>query len=50
VRVGLEDAPLGTTMSNLAWIEEAVLLVREAGGEPATGADVRQALAALVLA
>ena len=36
VRVGLEDAPLGTSMSNLAWVEDAVRLVREAGGEPAT--------------
>jgi len=50
VRVGLEDAPLGTAMNNLAWVEEAVRLVREAGAEPATGADVRQALATLVLA
>jgi 3-keto-5-aminohexanoate cleavage enzyme len=48
VRVGLEDAPLGTTMTNLAWVEDAVRLVRENGAEPATGADVRQALAALV--
>ena len=47
VRVGLEDAPLGSTMTNLQWVEEAVRLVREAGGEPATGPDVRQALAAL---
>jgi uncharacterized protein (DUF849 family) len=50
VRVGLEDAPLGTTMGNLAWVEEAVRLVRESGGEPATGADVRHALATLALA
>ena len=50
VRVGLEDAPLGTTMGNLAWVEEAVRLVREGGGEPASGADVRHALATLTLA
>jgi 3-keto-5-aminohexanoate cleavage enzyme len=50
VRVGLEDAPLGTTMGNLAWVEEAVRLVRENGAEPATGADVRHALAMLALA
>jgi 3-keto-5-aminohexanoate cleavage enzyme len=50
VRVGLEDAPLGTTMGNLAWVEEAVRLVREAGAEPATGADVRLALATHALA
>jgi uncharacterized protein (DUF849 family) len=47
VRVGLEDAPLGSTMSNLQWVEEAVRLVRESGGEPASGPEVRQALAAL---
>lgn len=46
VRVGLEDAPLGTAMGNLAWVEEAVRLVRAAGAEPATAAEVRQALAA----
>jgi 3-keto-5-aminohexanoate cleavage enzyme len=50
LRVGLEDAPLGTTMTNLAWVEEAVQLVRRHGGEPATGAEVRQALAALAVA
>lgn len=47
VRVGLEDAPLGSTMTNLAWIEDAVRLVRGNGAEPASGADVRQGLAAL---
>lgn len=47
VRVGLEDAPLGTSMSNLAWVEDAVRLVRENGGEPASGAEVRQALGSL---
>jgi uncharacterized protein (DUF849 family) len=47
LRVGLEDAPLGSTMSNVAWIEDAVRRVREAGGEPASGPEVRQALAAL---
>ncbi|HYD07209.1 MAG TPA: 3-keto-5-aminohexanoate cleavage protein [Reyranella sp.] len=44
VRVGLEDAPLGSQTGNVAWVEEAVRLVREAGGEPATAADVRVAL------
>ena len=47
VRVGLEDAPLGTTIGNVAWVEDAVRLVRSAGGEPATAADVRRELAAL---
>jgi uncharacterized protein (DUF849 family) len=46
VRVGLEDAPLGMTMSNLAWVEEAVRIVRDHGGEPASGAEMRQALGA----
>lgn len=44
VRVGLEDAPLGTQTGNVAWVEEAVRLVRENGGEPATATDVRAAL------
>jgi uncharacterized protein (DUF849 family) len=44
VRVGLEDAPLGTQTGNVAWVEEAVRLVRENGGEPATAADVRAAV------
>ncbi len=47
VRVGLEDAPLGTTASNLAMVEEAVRMVRDHGGEPASPAEMRQALAEL---
>jgi 3-keto-5-aminohexanoate cleavage enzyme len=46
VRVGLEDAPLGTKASNLELVEEAVRMVRDHGGEPATPAEMRQALAA----
>jgi uncharacterized protein (DUF849 family) len=46
IRVGLEDAPLGTTATNLAMVEEAVRLVRENGAEVATPAEMRQALAA----
>jgi uncharacterized protein (DUF849 family) len=45
IRVGLEDAPLGTTATNLAMVEEAVRLVRQHGAEPATPAEMRQALA-----
>jgi uncharacterized protein (DUF849 family) len=45
VRVGLEDAPLGTKASNLEMVEEAVRMVRYHGGEPATPAEMRQALA-----
>jgi uncharacterized protein (DUF849 family) len=47
VRVGLEDAPFGCEQSNVALVEEAVRLIRAAGGEPAAPADVRRALAAL---
>ena len=45
IRVGLEDAPLGTTTTNLAMVEEAVRLVRQHGAEPASAAEMRQALA-----
>ena len=45
VRVGLEDAPLGTTAGNVALVEEAVSLIRAAGGEPATVAEMRAMLA-----
>jgi uncharacterized protein (DUF849 family) len=47
VRVGLEDAPLGSSMTNLAWVEDAVRLVRQNGGEPAAAAEVRTDLRAL---
>ena len=46
IRVGLEDAPLGLKTSNLELVEEAVRMVREHGAEPATPAEMRQALAA----
>jgi uncharacterized protein (DUF849 family) len=46
IRVGLEDAPLATKASNLELVEEAVRMVRDHGGEPATPAEMRQALAA----
>ena len=45
VRVGLEDAPLGSPISNVAWVEDAVRLVCAAGGEPASAADMRRDLA-----
>lgn len=44
VRVGLEDAPFGTTRTNVQMVEEAVRVIRSAGREPATIAQVRQAL------
>jgi uncharacterized protein (DUF849 family) len=46
IRVGLEDAPFGTSVTNVALVEEVVRLVRAAGGEPATVAEMRGALAA----
>jgi uncharacterized protein (DUF849 family) len=46
IRVGLEDRPWGARESNRGLVEEAVKLVRAAGGEPATAAEVRAACAA----
>jgi 3-keto-5-aminohexanoate cleavage enzyme len=46
IRVGLEDAPLGAVTGNLAMVEEAVRMVRDCGGEPASAADMRRALSA----
>jgi 3-keto-5-aminohexanoate cleavage enzyme len=45
IRVGLEDRPWGSRESNRALVEEAVRLVRAAGGEPASAAEVRTACA-----
>jgi uncharacterized protein (DUF849 family) len=44
VRVGLEDAPLVTPTTNVAWVEDAVNIMRDHGGEPASIIDVRQEL------
>jgi len=44
VRVGLEDAPLGSDKSNLQWVEEAAQRIGSVGGELATAWDVRAAL------
>jgi 3-keto-5-aminohexanoate cleavage enzyme len=46
IRVGLEDAPLGTLASNLTLAEEAMQIVSDLGAEPASVADLRLALAA----
>jgi 3-keto-5-aminohexanoate cleavage enzyme len=46
IRVGLEDRPWGVDESNRGLVEEAVLLVREAGAEPASPLEVRMACAA----
>ncbi len=44
VRVGLEDMPWGASQSNQALVEEAVAIIRKAGGEPAAASDVRNAM------
>ena len=44
VRVGLEDAPFGSTRSNLEWTEAAAQVIDTVGGELATPADVREVL------
>lgn len=41
VRVGLEDAPLGTDIPNVKWVEQAAAAIANAGGQVATVADVR---------
>jgi uncharacterized protein (DUF849 family) len=46
VRVGLEDAPFGSSISNVAQVEAAVRLVHQAGSEPATAQEVRAGLRA----
>jgi uncharacterized protein (DUF849 family) len=50
IRVGLEDRPWGVAETNRGRVEEAVRLVRAAGGEPATAAEVRAACAAIDVA
>jgi uncharacterized protein (DUF849 family) len=44
VRVGLEDAPLGTDRTNLQWVEQAARIITSSGAELATPADVRVAV------
>ncbi|MFB6311839.1 MAG: 3-keto-5-aminohexanoate cleavage protein [Salinirussus sp.] len=44
VRVGLEDAPLGTDRSNVDWVEHAAAEIRAAGGTVASAAEVRATL------
>lgn len=46
IRVGLEDAPFGTKQTNVQLVEEAARLIRANGAEPATVAEMREALAA----
>ncbi|MFB6311838.1 MAG: 3-keto-5-aminohexanoate cleavage protein [Salinirussus sp.] len=44
VRVGLEDAPLGTGRSNVEWVEHAAREIQAAGGTVAAADDVREQL------
>jgi uncharacterized protein (DUF849 family) len=44
VRVGLEDAPLGTTRSNLDWVRHAGRAIRGAGASLASATEVRRSL------
>ena len=44
LRVGLEDAPLGSALSNLDWVQAGVQAIERAGGSIASAAEVRAAL------
>ena len=43
VRVGLEDAPLGTDVKNAEWVERAAAAIVNSGGKLASSANVRSA-------
>jgi uncharacterized protein (DUF849 family) len=45
VRVGLEDAPWRTPLTNRQWVEQAATGIRKAGGEQVLAKDVRAQLA-----
>ena len=44
LRVGLEDAPLGSPRSNLEWVRAGRRAIERAGGKLASAAEVRAAL------
>ena len=44
VRVGLEDAPWGTSIDNIGWTRQACALIRQHDAELATPSAIRQAL------
>jgi 3-keto-5-aminohexanoate cleavage enzyme len=44
IRVGLEDAPLGTEIANAEWVASAVTLVEKAGGRLSCATEIRQVL------
>ena len=45
VRVGLEDAPLGTDVPNVMWVEQAAAAIENAGARLATATEIRRTLA-----
>jgi 3-keto-5-aminohexanoate cleavage enzyme len=47
VRVGLEDASLGCTQTNLQLVQQAVKVIDNCGCEPATAAEIRAQLEAV---
>jgi uncharacterized protein (DUF849 family) len=49
VRVGLEDAPLGTGITNLEWVRAAAELITATGGRLASPAEVRATLGGTAL-
>jgi 3-keto-5-aminohexanoate cleavage enzyme len=44
VRVGLEDAPFGTTQTNVEWVESAARAITNAGATLTSAAEIRHAL------
>ncbi|MBV1906718.1 MAG: 3-keto-5-aminohexanoate cleavage protein, partial [Pseudomonadales bacterium] len=44
VRTGLEDAPVGSSATNVSLVDACVAAIQAAGAEPATGEDVRNDL------
>jgi len=44
IRIGLEDAPLGTKLTNLDWVNKTVDLIEKAGGSMANAKEIRQSL------
>ena len=44
VRVGLEDAPLGSPMTNVQWVQRAAERIRGSGGRLASAQDIRNSL------
>lgn len=44
IRVGLEDAPLGTTRSNVEWVRAARKAIERCRSSPASAVEVREAL------